>query len=131
MATKTTAASAPSAAPVAASAPVASTTTKASAKADDAEAPALTNKQKIEGAVQAQADLKKALAKPADIDPATVDNMGASGAFIEPGAVAHIDVDHPAVDNNPRSTTTEVQNRIDFNDPDKNDAQAVSDNLNK
>jgi hypothetical protein len=40
-----------------------------------------------------------------------------SGAFIEPEIKQALDVDHPAVDNNPRAGTTAVQNGQDFNDP--------------
>lgn len=49
------------------------------------------------------------------LTPAT--DVAASGAFIEPEIVARIDVDHPAVDNNPRKGQPVLANQIDFNDP--------------
>ena len=57
-------------------------------------------------------------------------DMDASGAFVEPTIKDRIDVDHPAVDNNPRAGQPAVANRIDFNDPTKTSAEAVQDNLN-
>lgn len=56
---------------------------------------------------------EKVTDKPADIAPAaTIDPSGAPVQI-----VPNVDMDHPAVDANPRSNTTENQNRIDFNDP--------------
>ena len=37
-----------------------------------------------------------------------------------------IDLNHPAVDNDPRAGTTADQNRIDFNDPHLTGAEAVA-----
>ena len=61
------------------------------------------------------------------IAPAT--KMEASGAFIEPEIVERIDVDHPAVDNNPRKGQPKIANQIDFNDPTLDSAEAVEKNL--
>ena len=66
--------------------------------------------------------------KAATIAPAT--DFEASGAVIEPGAKAAVDMKHPAVDDNPRKGTSADSNRIDFNDPTKTDEEAVVDNLN-
>jgi hypothetical protein len=41
----------------------------------------------------------------------------ASGAAIEPAIVADIDMNHPSVDANPRSTSTAEMNLIDLNTP--------------
>jgi hypothetical protein len=56
---------------------------------------------------------EKVTDKPTDIAPATT--IDPSGAPVQ--IVPDVDMDHPAVDANPRSNTTENQNRIDFNDP--------------
>jgi hypothetical protein len=66
-------------------------------------------------------------ARQAKIAPATTQE--ASGAIIEP-SVAKLP-NHPAVDANPREGTTVEQNQIDFNDPTKDQAEAVADNLRK
>lgn len=60
----------------------------------------------------------------ADIKPAS--DFSPSGA---PRQVTHIDVDHPAVDNDPRAGTTITQNKIDFNDPTLTGSEAVEKNL--
>ncbi|MBX3543586.1 hypothetical protein [Chelatococcus sp.] len=60
------------------------------------------------------------------IEPAT--EFDPSGA---PHQVQDIDVDHPAVDNDPRANTTADQNRIDFNDPTLSGAEAVAKNLKR
>jgi hypothetical protein len=77
------------------------------------------------------AEVREELTKPADIGAAgsAKGNMDASGAIMEPSVKSDIDVDHPAVDNNPRAGTTDRQNRIDFNDPNLKDRQAVEQNL--
>jgi hypothetical protein len=62
----------------------------------------------------------------ANVKPATT--FSPSGA---PNQTAGIDVDHPAVDNDPRKDTTADQNRIDFNDPDLSEEEAVEANLKK
>lgn len=62
-----------------------------------------------------------------NLTPAT--KVEASGAFIEPEIVERIDVDHPAVDNNPRAGQPKVANQIDFNDPHLENAEAVERNL--
>lgn len=66
-----------------------------------------------------------ASAKPADIKPATT--FEASGAPDQ--VVSDVDPRHPAVDANPRANTTDVQNRIDFNDPTRRDADVVAEQL--
>ncbi len=53
---------------------------------------------------------------------ASATEFSPSGA---PRQVTDIDVDHPAVDNDPRSGTTVNQNRIDFNDPTIEGSEAV------
>lgn len=40
-----------------------------------------------------------------------------SGAFVEPAILEAIDTAHPSVENNPRKGTSEVQNGVDWNDP--------------
>lgn len=61
------------------------------------------------------------------LTPATA--VAASGAFIEPEIVERIDVDHPAVDNNPRKGQPAIANQIDFNDPHLGTEDAVEKNL--
>lgn len=63
--------------------------------------------------------------KPADMPAATT--IDPSGAPVQ--IVPDVDMEHPAVDANPRSNTTENQNRIDFNDPTLTGAEAVEKNL--
>jgi len=60
---------------------------------------------------------KRAPAKPADV-PSATQSTG-------------VDIDHPAVDANPRENTTAGQNKIDFNDPGLSGAEAVAKNLQK
>lgn len=48
-----------------------------------------------------------------------------------PEQVEGVDLDHPAVDSNPRARTTSEQNRIDFNDPTLSGAEAVEANMSK
>lgn len=63
--------------------------------------------------------------QPANIAPAKkIDTSGAPQQI-----VPDVDLSHPAVDNNPREGTTVDQNRIDFNDPTLNGAEAVEANL--
>lgn len=40
--------------------------------------------------------------------------------------VSDVDMNHPAVDNDPRADTSAEQNRIDFNDPRASGADAVA-----
>jgi hypothetical protein len=61
---------------------------------------------------------------PAEIPAAT--EFSPSGA---PRQVTEIDIDHPAVDNDPRAGTSSDQNRIDFNDPSIPGHEAVERNL--
>lgn len=61
---------------------------------------------------------------PAEVAPAT--DFSPSGA---PRQITDIDPAHPAVDNDPRSGTTVNQNRIDFNDPVRDGAEIVADQL--
>jgi hypothetical protein len=65
------------------------------------------------------------LDKPADIAPAT--QIDPSGAPVQ--IVPDVDLEHPAVDANPRANTTEAQNKIDFNDPGKSGVDVVSEQL--
>lgn len=68
--------------------------------------------------------------KPTDVQkltPAT--EVAASGAIIEPEIANGIDMAHPAVDNNPRATSTAEMNQIDFNDPTVSQEKAVEENL--
>ena len=62
---------------------------------------------------------------PANIKPAT--EVNASGAPQQ--IVPDVDMDHPAVDNDPRAGTTVNANKIDFNDPSLSGAEAVAKNL--
>lgn len=62
-----------------------------------------------------------------NLAPAT--EFDASGAVIEPTIVERVDMEHPAVDNEPRKGQPVVANQIDFNDPTKTEAEAVEDNL--
>lgn len=62
---------------------------------------------------------------PASIAPATdIDTSGAPQQI-----VPDVDLDHPAVDADPRANTTATQNRIDFNDPTKPGYEVVEQNL--
>lgn len=61
----------------------------------------------------------------AAVAPATeIDTSGAPQQI-----VPDVDMDHPAVDNDPRAGTTAAQNRIDFNDPTIEGHEAVEKNL--
>ena len=91
-----------------------------------------TSAERREGfeAYKARAEKDRlAEAKPAKIAPADAADIRGSGAIVEPGAMKAVDVDHPAVDNNPRAGTTVKQNQIDFNDPTLLDHEAVEENL--
>lgn len=68
---------------------------------------------------------KPAAKKPAAIKPAA--EFAPSGAPVQ--TVPDVDPSNPAVDNDPRATTTADQNRIDFNDPGLSSAEAVQRNL--
>ena len=61
---------------------------------------------------------------PANIPPAT--EFSTSGAPVQ---VTDFDKSHPAVDDNPRKDTTLDQNRIDFNDPNLSESEAVAKNM--
>lgn len=63
--------------------------------------------------------------KAADIAPAgKVDTSGAPQQI-----VPDVDLEHPAVDNDPRAGTTVEQNQIDFNDPTLTGQEAVEKSL--
>ena len=62
---------------------------------------------------------------PANIPAAT--EFSPSGAPIQ--IVPDVNVDHPAVDNDPRKNTTILQNKIDFNDPTKAGEEVVAEQL--
>lgn len=66
--------------------------------------------------------------KPANgVAPATqIDTAGAPQQI-----VPDVDMDHPAVDNDPRAGTTADQNRIDFNDPTREGHEVVEEQLSK
>ena len=71
---------------------------------------------------------KAPAAKKADdngVAPATTVNPSGAPDQIVPD----VDLDHPAVDNDPRANTTADQNRIDFNDPNISGQEAVERNL--
>lgn len=59
---------------------------------------------------------------PANVTPA--DGFEASGAPVQS---SDIDLDHAALDRNPRANTTADQNRIDFNDPLRPSSEIVTD----
>ena len=61
----------------------------------------------------------------ANIPPATT--FTPSGAPVQ--IVPDVDPSHPAVDNDPRESTTVLQNKIDFNDPTITGAEAVANAL--
>lgn len=63
--------------------------------------------------------------KAADMAPA--DKVDTSGAPQQ--IVPDVDLDHPAVDNDPRAGTTVEQNQIDFNDPNLTGQEAVEKSL--
>ncbi|MAW99529.1 MAG: hypothetical protein CMN72_07750 [Sphingomonas sp.] len=54
----------------------------------------------------------------------TVDAAGAPQQI-----VPDVDMEHPAVDADPRAGTTAEQNKIDFNDPSLSGSEAVEKNL--
>jgi hypothetical protein len=66
--------------------------------------------KKIEGAAEI---VSTTASQPANIPAAT--EFDAAGAPKQ--IVPDVDVNHPAVDNDPRAGTTVEQNKIDFNDP--------------
>lgn len=90
-----------------------------------------TQQERIDASLALQKDEREAALKPADIGAAgsAKGNMDASGAIMEPSVKSSVDVDHPAVDNNPRAGTTERQNAIDFNDPTLTEQEAVEQRL--
>ncbi|QQN73948.1 hypothetical protein [Croceicoccus sp. YJ47] len=55
------------------------------------------------------------------------DNVDTSGAPQQ--IVPDVDMEHPAVDNDPRAGTSAEQNKIDFNDPTLSGSEAVEKNL--
>ena len=68
--------------------------------------------------------VEKMAATPADIAPAT--EFDPSGA---PRQTVGVDVNHPAIDNNPRAGTSVLQNRIDMNDPVTEASEQVENHL--
>jgi len=76
------------------------------------------NRAAAEDATKTAEDEGRLPATMAVTNPAPAKELdAASGAFIEPEIKAAIPMDHPSVDNNPRSGTSAVQNGADFNDP--------------
>ena len=87
---------------------------------ESATAQAATAPASADGGEAGTAGGQKAdIAAATDFDPA--------GAPVQ--IVPDVDLNHPAVDNDPRKGTTVDQNRIDFNNPSKTGAQAVAENL--
>lgn len=86
-------------------------------------------RERAEASLEARREELAESLEPADISAATATKLEASGAFIEDGAKKEVEVSHPAVDNNPRAGTTVNMNRIDFNDPDLREEEAVRQNL--
>lgn len=99
------------------------TTAAPKAKAATAKARTATVRNEGETAVVGTA---AALDSSAPADIAAASDFSPSGA---PRQVTDIDVDHPAVDNDPRAGTTVDQNRIDFNDPVRPGHEIVEDQL--
>lgn len=76
------------------------------------------------------AKAKAQKAAPAEAEKlAPAKDFAASGAVIEPAIVDRVDMNHPAVDNNPRERSTADMNRIEFNDPTITQEEAVAKNL--
>jgi hypothetical protein len=69
----------------------------------------------------------------AQLDGSAPADIPAADAFDPSGApqqiVPDVDMSHPAVDADPRAGTTELQNRIDFNDPNKAGVDVVTEAL--
>ena len=86
-------------------------------------------RERIEASREVAENDRKETVKPAKIGGAEANEFEASGSVIEDKALDQIDVDHPAVDNNPRAGTTARQNQIDFNDPELSDRKAVEQRL--
>lgn len=95
----------------------------------DAQAARTTSAERVEASAErAERERNERLEK-ADIGAADAEDIDASGSIMETDTKSEIDVDHPAVDNNPRAGTTVAQNRIDFNDPTQKDRDAVAERL--
>jgi hypothetical protein len=86
-------------------------------------------RERAEASLAAQRDIREANLEPASIGAAKATNLEGSGAYVEDGMKKAIPVDHPAVDNNPRAGTTVNMNRIDFNDPEQSEEEAVAEQL--
>ena len=71
---------------------------------------------------------KSADADTKDANVAAATSVNTSGAAQQ--IVGDVDLSHPAVDANPRANTTELQNKIDFNDPTVSGHEAVAKALN-
>jgi hypothetical protein len=85
--------------------------------------------QRASGTVQMQRAATRSTVA-ADLDGSDQANIPPAAAIDTSGApqqiVPDVDLEHPAVDSNPRAGTTETQNRIDFNDPTISGSEAVS-----
>ena len=66
-------------------------------------------------------------AEHADNGIAAATEFDPSGAPVQ--IVPDVDVDHPAVDNDPRANTSAEQNRIDWNDPTKSGQEVVEERM--
>ena len=83
-------------------------------------------------AVRNEGEAPVVLATASALDTSPAANIAPATEFSPSGAprqVTDIDVDNPAVDNDPRAGTTANQNRIDFNDPSIEGHEAVEKNL--
>lgn len=65
------------------------------------------------------ADVKKPESGAVENPSPATEMTDASGALMEPDIKKGVDVDHPAVESNPRARTTAIQNGTDWNDPRK------------
>jgi len=92
----------------------------------------MTDKKTTAAAVKNEGEAPAILGTASALDTSGAANVAAANEFSPSGAprqVTDIDVDHPAVDANPREGTTTNQNKIDFNDPTLTGQEAVEKNL--
>jgi hypothetical protein len=86
----------------------------------------------VEGDAVAQ-DGETGIGIVADLDHSAKAEIAPAEAIDTAGApqqiVPDVDMQHPAVDNDPRANTTEDMNRIDFNDPVRSGREVVEDAL--
>lgn len=92
----------------------------------------MTDKKTTAAAVKNEGEAPVVLGTASALDTSGAANVAPAKEFSPSGAprqVTDIDVDHPAVDANPREGTTANQNKIDFNDPTLTGQDAVEKNL--